>query len=224
MPAVAGAMASHAGWPQISGELLMNKLDQSRPLDGRVGFDPFDGTDTSYSCDGLPGGSTACAAFAVTRDGRRSTCGALAQVTSIVSLPPLADGLALCAGTDAGALPRDGTLVAAGLARAGHNELLGAHGDDTIHAGPYGDVIWGDYKPSGQPRRQVDHLYGGPGNDFIYASHGTNYISTGGGVDVVHAHFGGGRIACQSGTVTVYLSHASARRYRLRGCRQRRFT
>src|SRR3954452_5044553 len=31
--------------------------------------------------------------------------------------------------------------------RHGHNELLGGHGGDTIHAGPWGDVLWGDYKP-----------------------------------------------------------------------------
>src|SRR5205807_3819405 len=42
----------------------------------------------------------------------------------------------------------DGRVMSA---RAGHNELLGGHGSDTIHAGPWGDVIWGDYKPYGQP-------------------------------------------------------------------------
>ena len=26
-----------------------------------------------------------------------------------------------------------------------HNKLLGGHGDDTIWAGPGGDVLWGDY-------------------------------------------------------------------------------
>jgi hypothetical protein len=34
---------------------------------------------------------------------------------------------------------------------ARHNELLGGHGDDIVHAGIAGDVLWGDYKPSGQP-------------------------------------------------------------------------
>src|SRR3954452_5731334 len=54
--------------------------------------------------------------------------------------------------------------------RHGHNELLGGHGSDTIHAGPWGDVLWGDYKPSGQPTSQHDQIWGGPGRDHIYAS------------------------------------------------------
>src|SRR3954452_15540677 len=66
-------------------------------------------------------------------------------------------------------------------ARHGHNELLGVHGGDTIHAGPWGDVVWGDYKPSGQPTAQHDQIWGGPGRDHIYASHGRNAIRAGGG-------------------------------------------
>ena len=100
-----------------------------------------------------------------------------------------------------------------------NNELLGGHGNDTIHAGPWGDVIWGDYKPCCQPAKQVDNLYGGPGRDFIYASHGTNFIFTGGGRDEVHAHFGrGGEIHCESRGVLVYISHRSRPHYRLFGC------
>src|SRR5690242_10801673 len=83
--------------------------------------------------------------------------------------------------------------------RAGHNELLGGHGGDTIHAGPWGDVIWGDYKPSGQPATQRDRLYGGPGNDHIYASHGSNTILAGAGNDWIKAHFGRGIIDCGAG-------------------------
>jgi Ca2+-binding RTX toxin-like protein len=98
-----------------------------------------------------------------------------------------------------------------------HNELLGGHGNDTIVAGNMGDVLWGDYKPSGQPETQVDHLVGGPGRDFIYAGHGTNIIETGAGRDVVHAHFGRGEIHCGPGT-TVFLSHHSRTQYRLIGC------
>jgi hypothetical protein len=99
-----------------------------------------------------------------------------------------------------------------------HNELLGGHGNDTIIGGRKGDVIWGDYKPSGQPTTQVDRLYGRGGRDFIYAGHGLNYIFTGAGRDVVHAHFGRGEIHCGSAGVVVYLSHRSRPRYHLVGC------
>ena len=178
VPAAAvSAKASHAGWPSITGMLLMNSQDRSRPLDGRPGQDPFDGTDPSYSCDGLH---------------RNSSCVRQAARRKITVVP----------------------------SNIGHNELLGGHGNDTIHAGPAGDVIWGDYKPCCQPTAQVDHLYGGPGDDFLYASHGINYIHTGGGHDVVHAHFGrGGEIHCDSPQVLVYLSHRSRPLYHLFGCR-----
>src|SRR2546423_1094250 len=90
----------------------------------------------------------------------------------------------------------DGRVVSA---RAGHNELLGGHGSDTIHAGPWGDVIWGDYKPSGQPTGQRDRLYGGPGRDHIYAGHGWNSIFAHPGADWLNAHFGRGVIDCGRG-------------------------
>jgi Ca2+-binding RTX toxin-like protein len=99
-----------------------------------------------------------------------------------------------------------------------HNELLGGHGNDTIRAGRVGDVLWGDYKPGGQPESQVDRIYGGAGKDFIYASHGTNFIHGGGGKDQIHAHFGHGGIWCASGKATVFLSHKSRKRYTLHGC------
>ena len=102
---------------------------------------------------------------------------------------------------------------------ARHNELLGGHGDDVIRAGSAGDVLWGDYKPSGQPETQIDQLIGGPGKDFIYAGHGRNVIVTGAGHDVVHAHFGRGEIHCGPGA-TVFLSHSSRRLYKLDGCRR----
>ncbi len=90
-----------------------------------------------------------------------------------------------------------------------HNKLLGGHGSDTIHAGPWGDVLWGDYKPRGQPTDQVDRLYGGRGRDFIYASHGKNIIRSGGGADVIRAHFGRGVIWCGSGKTILFISRRS---------------
>jgi Ca2+-binding RTX toxin-like protein len=102
--------------------------------------------------------------------------------------------------------------------RPGHNELLGGHGNDTIYAGPWGDVIWGDYKPSGQPTTQRDTLIGGPGRDFIYASHGYNQIQAGGGNDWIKAHFGSGTIDCGAGNDVLYISRRAQRRYRITGC------
>jgi len=99
-----------------------------------------------------------------------------------------------------------------------HNELLGGHGNDVIHAGNAGDVIWGDYKPCCQPASQSDVLVGGSGKDFIYTSHGQNIVWTGGGPDIVHTHFGRGEIHCQSADATVLVSHHSKRAYRLFGC------
>src|SRR3954471_1120775 len=99
-----------------------------------------------------------------------------------------------------------------------HNELLGGHGNDTIRAGRVGDVLWGDYKPSGQPTTQVDRIYGGRGKDFIYASHGQNFIYARGGADQIHAHFGHGEIWCGRGDVTVFVSHRSRPGYRLHSC------
>jgi len=101
-----------------------------------------------------------------------------------------------------------------------HNELLGGHGDDTLNAGDAGDVLWGDYNPSGQPTGQTDVINGGAGKDFIYASHGRNTISTGGGADQVHVHYGHGSITCASPAATIFISHRNKRNYKLRGCRK----
>jgi hypothetical protein len=99
-----------------------------------------------------------------------------------------------------------------------HNELLGGGGNDTIHAGNNGDVIWGDHEYPPQPLGQQDQLFGGPGPDFIYASHGSNVIYTGGGSDQVKARYGHGEIHCDSPDTTVNLSRRSKRRYQLFGC------
>lgn len=99
-----------------------------------------------------------------------------------------------------------------------HNELLGGHGHDELHAGAYGDVLWADYKPSGQPSTQHDTVFGGDGDDFIYASHGLNRIDAGGGDDYVKAHFGRGSIDCGAGTDTLYVSRQAQKQYRIRGC------
>jgi hypothetical protein len=103
-------------------------------------------------------------------------------------------------------------------ARHGHNELLGGHGSDAIHAGPWGDVIWGDYKPSGQPTAQHDQIWGGPGRDHIYASHGRNAIRAGGGNDWIKAHFGRGLVNCGGGNDLLYVSRRAQKGYKIRNC------
>jgi Ca2+-binding RTX toxin-like protein len=165
----ARADTSHEGWPRITGVLLMNKQDQSRPLDARPGHDLFGNTDPSYSCDGLH---------------KNRRC---AHHTGVA-------------------------------ARRGHNELLGGHGNDTIFAGTHGDVIWGDYKPSGQPGSQLDRLNGGVGRDFLFASHGYNVIRANGGNDWVKAHFGRGIIDCGRGRDVLYVSRRAQKGYKIRRC------
>jgi len=104
------------------------------------------------------------------------------------------------------------------VARSGHNELLGGHGNDTIHAGPQGDVIWGDYKPSGQPSSQVDRIAGGAGRDFIYSSHGTSIVRAGGGDDWIKAHFGRGIIDCGGGNDVLYISRRAQKSFKISHC------
>ena len=100
-----------------------------------------------------------------------------------------------------------------------HNELLGGHRDDTIFAGPGGDVLWGDYKPGGGAR-QTDRLTGGAGRDFIYGSKGHNIIKAGAGDDFVKARYGYGRVDCGPGFDVYYSSGRNRRgkRYKVRGC------
>ncbi|HEY5195357.1 MAG TPA: hypothetical protein VIJ39_15990 [Solirubrobacteraceae bacterium] len=252
MPRARLAEASHAGWPSITGMLLQNSTNESRPLDGRPGHDPFDGADPSYSCDGEnSGGSYHLCGFPRTGDGPRFTtlarleqeCGqeaTPAETAPAETAPSEAPGrkhpqseslLGLTAlDTDALAAVLPPGLPASCAAKyeqtdlvpanIGHNELLGGHGNDTIHAGPAGDVIWGDSQAQGQPESQVDRLYGGAGNDWLYASHGTNYIWTGGGNDHVLLVYGHGVVYCNGpGHKTLVMRKLAANRhYRLVGC------
>jgi Ca2+-binding RTX toxin-like protein len=96
------------------------------------------------------------------------------------------------------------------------DELLGRHGNDVITGGHAADVIWGDWDPVGNTRRQRDVLRGEGGNDFLYSSHGHNRIGGGRGNDLVWAYYGRGRIDCGSGhdTLRIRLHH----RYRVRNC------
>jgi Ca2+-binding RTX toxin-like protein len=221
------AEANHAGWPEITGMLLQNSNNLSRPLDGRPGHDPFDGTDPGYSCDGEEtGGVYHNCGYPGIGDGPRFTT--LPQLelecqhdgsSSDVDQPPLFPAVVLPVGlpTFCARKYEETDLVPANI---GHNELLGGDGNDTIHAGPAGDVIWGDSHAEGNDTTQVDRLYGGEGNDWIYASHGTNYIWTGGGEDHVLLVYGHGIVYCNGPghKILVMRKLAANRHYRLVGC------
>ena len=148
---------------------------------------------------------------------------ALAAVVAAGTLAAVADGEASHAGwpkighLEEHRFNESGTLV--GLKHV-HNELLGGNGNDTIWAGERGDVIWGDFQPSGQPESQQDYLHGGPGNDFIYASHGHNVIWTGAGDDQVALVYGHGTVFCNGrGLKTLVVRYLPQNRdYRLVGC------
>jgi hypothetical protein len=207
---LASADTSHAGWPRITGVLLMNKRAQSRPLDARPGHDPFDGADPSYSCNGEQR-STSCFP--------RSWWHCRSDSSGALRSPHFTPRGAVTASVKREACGESAQLVVIVGSNTGHNMLLGGDGNNTIHAGPDGDVIWGDFEPSGDPTTQVNYLYGGPGNDIIYAAHGASYIWTGGGRDLVHATWGRGAIHCQSPTVTVDISHHARPHYKLYGCK-----
>jgi hypothetical protein len=221
------AEASHFGWPAITGMLLQNSTNESRPLDGRPGHDPFDGTDPSYSCDGVDsGGLYHLCGFPLTGRGPRFTTLSQLEVecrqdgsSSEVAQPPLFPAVVLPVGLPAFCARKyeETDLVPANI---GHNELLGGNGNDTIHAGPAGDVIWGDSHAEGNDTTQVDRLYGGAGDDWIYASHGTNYIWTGAGEDHVLLVYGHGVVHCNGPghKILVMRRLAGNRHYRLVGC------
>jgi hypothetical protein len=101
-----------------------------------------------------------------------------------------------------------------------HNYLLGGYGDDTIYGGDAGDVIWGDYHPSGWPTMQTAVIHAGNGRNLIYANDTVNYVWTGANpATVVHAHEGSGVIHCENPRIVVFTSHHALPHYKLDGCR-----
>jgi Ca2+-binding RTX toxin-like protein len=103
-------------------------------------------------------------------------------------------------------------------AKDASNELLGYHGSDTLYGGDKSDVLWGDYIGDGQPSTQVDKLYGGLGNDFLYSSHGLNMLDGGPGNDAIKARYGHGTINCGSGRDIVYVPKSRKKNWKFIGC------
>jgi hypothetical protein len=100
-----------------------------------------------------------------------------------------------------------------------HNYLLGGYGNDTIQGGDSGDVIWGDYHPSGEST-QTAIIHAGDGPNFIYANDTFNYVWTGTNPNtVVHAHEDAGVVHCENPAIVVYTSHHALPHWKLEGCR-----
>jgi hypothetical protein len=99
-----------------------------------------------------------------------------------------------------------------------NDELLGGHGNDRIYGHGGDDVIWADYKPSGNLASQQDAVFGGPGADWIYASHGRNRIWGGDGNDTIRVWFGHGFVDCGAGVDILYVSHKSGPHVKRRNC------
>ena len=104
----------------------------------------------------------------------------------------------------------------AGTARA--DELLGHHGSDVLAGREGSDVLWGDHDGTGQPSSQRDVIDGGPGDDFIYGSHGHNRIFGGDGNDAISVHYGRGVVDCGPGRDVYHVARSRKRGYRFRNC------
>lgn len=100
-----------------------------------------------------------------------------------------------------------------------NDELLGHGGSDTLNGESSDDVIWGDWDPVGNDASQHDTLNGGPGNDYIYSSHGFNTIDGGPGNDYIKFHFGtGGSVDCGPGIDRLYVSHKLQKKVKISRC------
>jgi hypothetical protein len=161
---------------------------------------------------------------------RRLRAIALATSPALLATLVLAAGAATAMTSHAG-WPPDEHLVmdrgAAGISHVlsgvngRHNYLLGGYGNDTIYGGDSGDVIWGDYHPSGWPARQTAVIHAGNGKNIIYANDTLNYVWTGSNPNtVVHAHENSGVIHCQNPHQVLFTSHHALPRYKLDGCRR----
>ncbi len=98
------------------------------------------------------------------------------------------------------------------------DELLGWHGSDTLYGGEKADVLWADHIGTGQPKNQVDVLYGGPGDDFLYSAAGRNTLSGGPGNDAIKARYGRGTVDCGPGRDIVHLPKKRRVNWTFKGC------
>ncbi len=110
-------------------------------------------------------------------------------------------------------------LDGAGRTKSGgplNDELLGHHGTDVLSGAGGHDIIWGDWDPRNNNTVQRDVLSGGPGNDWLYPSHGRTIVKGGPGADYVWAYYGKGSIDCGPGIDMARIRTNGA--FRTRNC------
>lgn len=98
------------------------------------------------------------------------------------------------------------------------NELLGWHGSDTLYGGDEPDVLWADHIGTHQPSGQVNRLYGGGNDDYLYSARGMNILSGGPGNDAIKARYGHGTIDCGPGRDIVHLPKKRRSSWKFTGC------
>ncbi|HEX8083064.1 MAG TPA: calcium-binding protein [Solirubrobacteraceae bacterium] len=98
------------------------------------------------------------------------------------------------------------------------DELMGHHTSDVLRGLGGSDVLWGDYDPIGQPASQVDRIFGGGGEDFIYGSHGRNVIFGGAGNDAISVHYGRGAVDCGPGRDIYHVARSRKHKYTFVNC------
>ncbi|HET6509164.1 MAG TPA: hypothetical protein VFG42_20380 [Baekduia sp.] len=155
--ATATANTSHEGWPKFTGVLIMNKRDQSRPIDARPGRDLFAGTDPSYSCDGLhKNRSCASRTGTVAHRGHNELLGGHGNDTIYAGQ----QGDVIWADYKPSGQPS--TQKDTIFGGAGNDFIYAGHGTNIIDAGPGNDYIKAHYG-----RGVIDC---GPGRDTLYIS------------------------------------------------------
>ena len=97
-----------------------------------------------------------------------------------------------------------------------NDELLGHHGTDRLSGKGGNDILWGDWDPLHNNTTQRDVLDGGPGDDWLYPSHGKSIVRGGPGADYVWAYYGKGTINCGPGIDTARIRTTGA--FRTKDC------
>ena len=165
------------GTEDVGGELLVI-ADSGGTLPGRLGADPVaalcEPRQPNVNCAPGAGGKTAGGGDKVPHKGWPAVTGILWKVLD-------STGRKKVGGPD-------------------NDELLGHHGSDRLSGAAGNDILWGDWDPERNSSRQRDVLDGGPGNDWLYPSHGRSVVKGGPGRDYVWAYYGRGTIDCGPGT------------------------